>query len=140
MNVSVYIRYNKTGKAKPLYANTYPHMNIGTHACTCTWTANTVLITKFRISVFPREKDIDCDLKRTHRIFKVTVHVLLFKLKIVLLSTGVICIWYGLMLFIGCVGYTDVYWCFQVRTRLELSYIFGKLSIFLLCSNTFVTT
>ena len=36
MNVSVYIRYNKTGKAKPLYANTYPRMNIGTQACACT--------------------------------------------------------------------------------------------------------
>ena len=28
------------------------------------------------------KNNIECDLKRTHRIFKVTVNVLLFKLKI----------------------------------------------------------
>ena len=36
------------------------------------------------------------------------------------------------MFFIGCVSYTDVYLCSQIRTSLELSYIFGKLSILLL--------
>lgn len=56
MNVSVYIIYNKTGKVKPLYANTHTLMSMGTHVSTCMWKANTVLITKFRISVFPREK------------------------------------------------------------------------------------
>ena len=52
--------------------------------------------------------------------------------EIVLLSTGVICIRYGLLFFIGCVSYTDVYLCSQIHTSLELSYIFGKLSILLL--------